>query len=444
MQKAETQRRQTQSQPAARQGKGVALESPQGEQIAQLEAMVGSSSRAATFAQLKAAAKDSLATAAQRRMMDTIRQSPRVAAQCKALEGLHHSPRVTAERRQLDGSSGEPAQREEAGEPVQPKVAPREQAPAKPNNTGLPDNLKNGVEALSGLSMDSVRVHYNSSQPAQLKALAYAQGTDIHVARGQEQHLPHEVWHVVQQAQGRAKPTMQTNEGVPVCEDKSLEREADVMGERAAAAEAVQEKSMEAAPADSKTAQCTGMPIGLGSAGPQNAVMMRKDPALAEIRPRQAGWTATKVVKPKNGPKGIFRFPMNGDNIDTFVGTNNPPGDLDAAEVPGAHHDAQKTPIPTAVADHNLGKAYEGVSALDADAVGGGDRGLHFRHADAAWGTAGARPDKYTWHHKAQFGHMELVDMNVHGAFWHYGGVAGWDASIVAPSDDNDDAGGTS
>jgi len=47
------------------------------------------------------------------------------------------------------------------------------------NNTGLPDNLKSGIENLSGYSMDDVKVHYNSSKPAQLQAHAYAQGTDI-------------------------------------------------------------------------------------------------------------------------------------------------------------------------------------------------------------------------------------------------------------------------
>ena len=103
----------------------------------------------------------------------------------------------------------------------------------KPNNTGLPDNLKSGIESMSGMSMDSVRVHYNSAQPAQLNALAYAQGTDIHVAPGQEQHLPHEAWHVVQQAQGRVQPTMQMKEGVPINDDRGLEHEADVMGAKA-------------------------------------------------------------------------------------------------------------------------------------------------------------------------------------------------------------------
>ncbi len=102
----------------------------------------------------------------------------------------------------------------------------------KPNNTGLPDNLKAGVESLSGLSLDNVKVHYNSSEPAQLNAHAYAQGTDIHLGPRQEQHLPHEAWHVVQQAQGRVKPTVQMKGGVGVNDDVGLEREADLMGRR--------------------------------------------------------------------------------------------------------------------------------------------------------------------------------------------------------------------
>ena len=100
------------------------------------------------------------------------------------------------------------------------------------NRTGLPDNLKSGIENLSGLSMDDVRVHYNSPKPAKLHALAYTQGTDIHVAPGQEKHLGHEAWHVVQQKQGRVQPTMQL-QGVSVNDDEGLEKEADRMGEKA-------------------------------------------------------------------------------------------------------------------------------------------------------------------------------------------------------------------
>lgn len=102
----------------------------------------------------------------------------------------------------------------------------------KPNDTGLPDNLKSGIENMSGYSMDDVKVHYNSDKPAQLNAHAYAQGTDIHVASGQEQHLPHEAWHVVQQKQGRVQPTTAVN-GAQVNDNVSLETEADIMGEKA-------------------------------------------------------------------------------------------------------------------------------------------------------------------------------------------------------------------
>lgn len=102
----------------------------------------------------------------------------------------------------------------------------------KSNNTGLPDNLKTGIENLSGYSMDDVKVHYNSDKPAQLNALAYAQGTDIHVAPGQEKHLRHEAWHVVQQKQGRVQPTMQM-QGVNVNDSEGLEKEADMMGGKA-------------------------------------------------------------------------------------------------------------------------------------------------------------------------------------------------------------------
>ncbi|UII25811.1 DUF4157 domain-containing protein [Fulvivirga maritima] len=101
------------------------------------------------------------------------------------------------------------------------------------NNTGLPDNLKSGIENLSGYSMDDVRVHYNSDKPAQLQAHAYAQGTDIHLAPGQEKHLPHEAWHVVQQMQGRVRPTMQMKVKLNVNDDAGLEKEADVMGAKA-------------------------------------------------------------------------------------------------------------------------------------------------------------------------------------------------------------------
>lgn len=89
------------------------------------------------------------------------------------------------------------------------------------------------MEKLSGYSLDDVSVHRNSLESPQFQALAHARGTEIHLAPGQEEHLPHEAWHVIQQMQGRVKPTMHLKDGSPVNNDEALEREADRMGRRA-------------------------------------------------------------------------------------------------------------------------------------------------------------------------------------------------------------------
>lgn len=198
----------------------------------------------------------------QNQLAQVADNSKEAVAQRAFIAGINGSPRMVAQRRQIEGYLGtdqpqtaaplhptsqinqqQPIQRleklnDEEKEPLQRKFtsespAQLKESVPKTNNTGLPDNLKSGIESLSGLSMDNVKVHYNSSQPAQLNALAYAQGTDIHVAPGQEQHLPHEAWHVVQQAQGRVQPTMQMKDGIQVNDDKRLEHEADMMGDRA-------------------------------------------------------------------------------------------------------------------------------------------------------------------------------------------------------------------
>jgi hypothetical protein len=144
-----------------------------------------------------------------------------------------------------------------------------------PNRTGLPNRLQSGIESLSGISLDNVKVHLNSSRPAQLNALAYTQGSDIHVAPGQERHLPHEAWHVVQQAQGRVQPTMQLKDRVAVNDDQGLEHEAEVMG-----AQALQQTSSnQCCPARenplAKTQINSGSP-GSGNAMPIQRVKGRK------------------------------------------------------------------------------------------------------------------------------------------------------------------------
>lgn len=115
------------------------------------------------------------------------------------------------------------------------------------NKTGLPDGLKSGMEAISGLSLGDVKVHRNSDKPAQLQAHAYAQGTDIHLGPGQEKHLPHELGHVVQQKEGRVKPTVQLKDKVNINDDSGLEKEADILGANAQKTSIISEVSHQTA-----------------------------------------------------------------------------------------------------------------------------------------------------------------------------------------------------
>ncbi|MCF6459128.1 DUF4157 domain-containing protein [Pseudoalteromonas sp. MMG024] len=101
-----------------------------------------------------------------------------------------------------------------------------------PHIRALPPRLQRGMEALTGVNLADVRVHYNSPNPAQVQAHAYAQGRDIYLAAGQEKHLPHELGHIAQQALGMVKPTTEVN-GVAVNDDPKLEQQATDWGEMA-------------------------------------------------------------------------------------------------------------------------------------------------------------------------------------------------------------------
>ncbi len=185
----------------------------------------------------------------QRKMADAL-QRQEISEEDEPLQGkiaeAIQRQEIPEEEEPLQVKFAEPIQRQEIPEEEKPLQSKFENEPEqeacppfstfpiqkqKENRTGMPDNLKDGVENFSGIDMSDVRVHYNSSKPAEVGALAYTQGTNIHVAPGQERHLPHEAWHVVQQAQGRVQPTMQLKD-VMVNDDVRLEQEADVMGEK--------------------------------------------------------------------------------------------------------------------------------------------------------------------------------------------------------------------
>ncbi len=225
-------------------------------------------------------------------------QSP--AAQREAREGagslsaqMSNSPRQLAQRRQIGETLGAAVQRVEGPMEADDGTAARSPVAAGPrqqNRTGMPDALKAGIETLSGMDMSEVRVHHNSDQPAQLNALAYAQGNDIHLAPGQEQHLPHEAWHVVQQRQGRVRPTTQVGD-VAVNNDESLESEADRIG-----------------------AQAASQP--LHDLGPSSPVQARADGAVPETVQAQGGRRAGVL---ESGFVKVIKFVMPGSGFDDWI-----------------------------------------------------------------------------------------------------------------------------
>ena len=180
------------------------------------------------------------------------------------------------------------------------------------NDTGLPDTLKNGAESLSGISLDDVNVHYNSSKPAHLNAHAYAQGTDIHVGSGQEKYLPHEAWHVVQQKQGRVKPTFQMKEKVNINDDAGLEKEADVMGLKSKRiGENFAANISENSPSDS-FATSTDKTTKLL---PKNGSSINNTVQRWNIRTNPIDWSQTRAVEPLVDRPVLFFDDGNNERI---------------------------------------------------------------------------------------------------------------------------------
>lgn len=102
--------------------------------------------------------------------------------------------------------------------------------PVRENHTGIPTQLKERMEQSTGLSLDDVRVHYNSDLPAKLDALAYTQGNRVEIGPGQERHLPHELGHVIQQKLGAVRSNATHSSGVALNTDPALEHQADEIG----------------------------------------------------------------------------------------------------------------------------------------------------------------------------------------------------------------------
>ena len=96
---------------------------------------------------------------------------------------------------------------------------------------GLPRQMRVDAERESGVDLRNVRVHRDSKEPAAEGAKAFTRGDEIHIGHGSGSSLGHELWHVVQQRQGRVDSTDSGPRG-PLNNSPDLEREAEHAGSR--------------------------------------------------------------------------------------------------------------------------------------------------------------------------------------------------------------------
>lgn len=176
---------------------------------------------------------------------------------------------------------------------------------AAPSGSGaaLPEPVLQKMESAFDTSFGDVRVHQGGNA-AQLGALAYAQGNDLHFAPGQydpgseagQRLIGHELTHVVQQRQGRVTPQGKDS---PINSDPSLEDEADALGDRAARGESVR-------------------PSGAaGAGGVQRAVIQRKGETLSE--PARLAALGKGVVLTPTNSKDSFNLAHKEGEMDMWV-----------------------------------------------------------------------------------------------------------------------------
>lgn len=204
---------------------------------------------------------------------------PPLASNASAVAQRSESEEMEEEETLQGKFNGGVAQRSESEEleeeePLQAKMQPRGAIPSfgkvvtqAKADASIPAGVRGKMESTMGADFSDVRVHQNSSQASAIGAQAFARGNDVHMAPGKfnpssqsgQELLGHELAHVVQQREGRVQPTIQAK-GVPVNDDAGLEKEADILGAKAARA-----SEPTAAPTQKKSDPTTIGPMQLKS-----------------------------------------------------------------------------------------------------------------------------------------------------------------------------------
>lgn len=127
MEKTQASPGQAQHQVAAADGMGVAIASPAGGQIAQLQSLADRHPQAQRFDHVRGQANNSTQAIAQRQAMHAIEHSPRMVAQAKAAPGMPQGHGVIMMKKTLRLPNSNP--RKQAGPPPRsssPRMAARE------------------------------------------------------------------------------------------------------------------------------------------------------------------------------------------------------------------------------------------------------------------------------------------------------------------------------
>jgi hypothetical protein len=130
-----------------------------------------------------------------------------------------------------------------SGKAIQRKSAHNVEAfrvPLRPKAGGLPlpSDVRTKMETAFSADFSDVRVHIGH-EATSLGAIAYTCQYNPHTLQGQKL-LGHELWHVLQQKQGRVRNPF--GGGVAVVQDHALEAEADRMGIKAAMTQVARRK----------------------------------------------------------------------------------------------------------------------------------------------------------------------------------------------------------
>ncbi|HAS44340.1 MAG TPA: hypothetical protein DCS93_27935 [Microscillaceae bacterium] len=131
------------------------------------------------------------------------------------------------------------------------------------------------VGHLMGTNISDTKINYNSKKPAAEGAEAIAQHKTIDLAPNKNHHLPHEATHIAQQAKGMVKPT-----GSPLNDNPALEKQADMVGARAAAMSTSPIQMAQSEPATRSNASSPSAVVQRAEAEPQMTLYENRVEAL--------------------------------------------------------------------------------------------------------------------------------------------------------------------